>query len=371
MTSLFNLAKNAVLGNHSNKEPPMDISTLEVIDLNDDSNENAKKIVDASSTQGFLMFEGHEFTKNEVNLLFEFSREFFELPTEEKSKFNITYDNAGYTGMGVENLEEDELDRGFGDPKEGFNFANFDLKTGIPKQPIPPYWEDKMDIISTTVLKLRIVLKKALRLLAVGLEIEDIDGIDGEWFVNRHHDDDYSGTTFRFLHYPSPVKAGADDKEKEKFKDLNVAGAHTDYGTVTLLFQKEEESGLQLLSPITKKWESVPYVPASKKYAEKGETAPLIVNIADQLCYWTNGHLKSTVHRVRFPKELLDHGKDRYSIVLFAHPGDTTKLEPVPSKFTKDIKGRGASHYMEKHGIALTAGEHLQNRLSSTYGWKY
>ncbi|KAG0679368.1 hypothetical protein C6P40_002583 [Pichia californica] len=349
----------------------MDTTKLEIIDLLDNSSENAKKIVHASSTQGFLMFEGHGFTQNEIDTLFKFSQDFFNLSVDEKNKYSITHDNAGYTGMGVENLEEDDLDRGYGDPKEGFNFANFDLRTGIPKQPIPEFWKDKMDIIQSTVLKLREALKRSLRLLATGLEIEGIDGIDAEWFVERHHDDHFSGTTFRFLHYPSPVNEGATEEEKEKFKDLNVAGAHTDYGTVTLLFQKEEESGLQLYSQISKKWENVPYVPVSNKYKSKGEAAPLIVNIADQLCYWTNGHLKSTIHRVRFPKELLDKGRDRYSIVLFAHPGDKTVLEPVPSKHIQSIKGRGASHYMEKHGISQTAGEHLNKRLESTYGWKY
>ncbi|GAV27607.1 hypothetical protein PMKS-001075 [Pichia membranifaciens] len=349
----------------------MDETKLEVIDLLDTSEDNAKKIVDASSTQGFLMFEGHGFTQEEIDLLFQYSHDYFHLPVGEKQKCPIQQDNTGYTGMGVENLEEDALDRGYGDPKEGFNFANFNLKTGIPDQSIPEFWQDKMDVVTATVLKLRVALKRSLRLLAKGLEIEGVDGIDAEWFVERHHDDHFSGTTFRFLRYPSPVSENASTEEKAKFKEINVAGAHTDYGTVTLLFQREQESGLQLFSPLTKKWENVPYVDASPKYKAKGEAAPLIVNIADQLCYWTNGFLKSTIHRVRFPKELLDQGKDRYSIVLFAHPGDTTLLEPVPSKRIKEIKGRGASYYMDKHGVSQTAGDHLTKRLGSTYGWKY
>lgn len=356
---------------NTTKHQKMDQTKLEIIDLEDTSSDNAKKIVHASSTQGFLMFEGHGFTEQEIDLLFQYSHDYFKLSVDEKNKCVIQTDNAGYTGMGVENLEEDDLDRGYGDPKEGFNFANFDLKMGIPKQPIPEFWQDKMEVISATVLKLRDALKKALRLMAVGLEIEGDEGLDENWFVQRHHDDDFSGTTFRFLHYPAPVNAGASEEEKDKFRDLNVAGAHTDYGTVTLLFQKKEESGLQLYSPISKNWENVPFVDASPKYKARGEAAPLIVNIGDQLCYWTNGHLKSTIHRVRFPSSLLDQGKDRYSIVLFAHPGDETHLEPVPSKFIKEIKGRGASHYMEKHGVSQTAGQHLTNRLNSTYGWKY
>lgn len=345
---------------------------LEVIDLTDASATNAEKIVNAAATQGFLMFEGHGFSQEEVDQLFAYSKAFFELPVEEKVKYNITQDNAGYTGMGVENLEEDQLNKEVGDPKEGFNFANLDLVTGDPKQPIPEFWKDKMDTVRATVLKLRKVLAAALKLLAVGLEIQTENGeVDHDWFVSRHGENDFSGTTFRFLHYPCPVGPDATDDEKAEFKNLNVAGAHTDYGTVTMLFQQKGESGLQIHSPVSKKWENVPYVEASAKFAAKGEAAPLVVNIADQLCYWTNGVLKSTIHRVRFPKDLLDQGRDRYSIVLFAHPGHETLLEPVPSKRIAEVKGRGASYYLEKHGSAQTAGEHLSKRLGSTYGWQY
>lgn len=345
---------------------------LEIIDLTDDSLDNAQKIVNAAATQGFLMFEGHGFSQKEIDLLFQYSKDFFNLPLEEKVKYNITHDNAGYTGMGVENLEEDQLNKEFGDPKEGFNFANLELATGDPKQPIPEFWLDKMDAVRSTVLKLRVVLGKALKLLAIGLEIQTDDGkVDHDWFISRHGENDYSGTTFRFLHYPCPVGPGATETEKSEFKNLNVAGAHTDYGTVTMLFQQKGESGLEIHPPITKRWERVPYVPSSPKFAELDEAAPLVVNIADQLCYWTNGVLKSTIHRVRFPKDLLDQGKDRYSIVLFAHPGHETLLEPVPSKRIAEVKGRGASYYMEKHGSNQTAGEHLSKRLGSTYGWKY
>lgn len=345
---------------------------LEIIDLTDESVNNAQRIVNAAATQGFLMFEGHNFSQEEVDLLFKYSKEFFQLPIEEKVKYNITHDNAGYTGIGVENLEEDQLNKESGDPKEGFNFANLELSTGDPKQPIPEFWGDKMDTVRSTILKLRKVLNKSLKLLAVGLEIQtDNSDIDHDWFVSRHSEDDFSGTTFRLLHYPCPVESGASDIEKSQFRNLNVAGAHTDYGTITMLFQQKGETGLQIHSPITKKWESVPYVPASAKFAQLGEAAPLVVNIGDQMCYWTNGVLKSTIHRVRFPRDLLDAGKDRYSIVLFAHPGHDTLLEPVPSKRVAEVKGRGASYYMEKHGEAQTAEEHLTKRLGSTYGWKY
>ncbi|VEU20698.1 DEKNAAC101609 [Brettanomyces naardenensis] len=341
---------------------------LEIVDISQINDETAKKILHAASNQGFLMLEGHGFSQEEVDQVYKLSHEFFALPLEEKKRFPIDESNRGYTGMGVENLELDQLDKETGDPKEGFNFAYLDLTTGLPDQELPTLLKENLPIVSNTVLKLRDATKAALRLLAMGLEIDEKDG-GAEWFDERHADDKSSGTAFRFLHYPSPVKPGASGEEKEKFKEVNIAGAHTDYGGLTLLFQKKDEDGLQILSPLSKKWVSVPYVPASPKFQAKGEAPPLVVNIADQLSYWTNGLLKSTVHRVRFPQKLLDEGKDRYSIVLFAHPSDNTLLEPVPSKMVGEIEGRGATAYQAKFGKAQTAKEHLDKRLASTYKW--
>ncbi|GME85085.1 unnamed protein product [Ambrosiozyma monospora] len=191
-------------------------------------------------------------------------------------------------------------------------------------------------------------------------------------------------------------------KVEKKLKETNVAGAHTDYGCVTLLFQKPGESGLQLYAPTLtptpsskssttsttadstttttdkpkSKWQDVPYIPASPTYAKQGMAPPLVVNIGDQLSYWTNGLLKSTLHRVRFPQELIASGKDRYSIVFFAHPDDDSVLEPVPCKLVDeygkgDGNGRGAAFDLVKFGKSITAREHLDRRLAQTYGWKY
>ena len=92
---------------------------------------------------------------------------------------------------------------------------------------------------------------------------------------------------------------------------------------------------------------------------------PILVNIGDLLCYWTNGLLKSTVHRVVFPKSGPEGGQDRYSIAFFAHPVGTTILEPIPSKMVSDLKSlNGVGPEGKK---AITADEHLMGRLRATY----
>jgi isopenicillin N synthase-like dioxygenase len=127
-------------------------------------------------------------------------------------------------------------------------------------------------------------------------------------------------------------------------------------------------------------------VPVTPPGAEDDPAPPILVNIGDLLSYWTNGLLRSTVHRVVFPSSssasegggglLLDGESDsepRYSIAFFCHPVGTTTLGPVPSERVKahvptdgaEWAARGANPDVERK--AITADEHLQMRLRATY----
>ena len=77
--------------------------------------------------------------------------------------------------------------------------------------------------------------------------------------------------------------------------------------------------------------------------------------------FWTNGLLKSTVHRVVFPE---GESEDRYSIAYFCHPLDSIKIEPVPSFICE----RRAVNRRQDAEI-MTAEGYLKKRLAETYGW--
>lgn len=109
------------------------------------------------------------------------------------------------------------------------------------------------------------------------------------------------------------------------------AGAHSDYGSVTLLFRLPGQAGLEVLQH-DNKWAAVPVNPDPSSLAEP----PILVNIGDLLSFWTNGMLKSTVHRVTF-----SGGEARYSMAYFCHPLDDVKLEGVPSEIIERFKGGG------------------------------
>ncbi|KAL9599758.1 MAG: hypothetical protein Q9219_003641 [cf. Caloplaca sp. 3 TL-2023] len=122
--------------------------------------------------------------------------------------------------------------------------------------------------------------------------------------------------------------------------------------------------GLELLSP-NGQWSPVPVRPPG---TEGDPYPPILVNVGDLLSYWTNGFLKSTVHRVVFPP---DKGTvDRYSIAYFCHPADATRLTPVPSELiASDSASKELRMEEPTDSSPITAKEHLRNRLAATYGW--
>lgn len=177
--------------------------------------------------------------------------------------------------------------------------------------------------------------------------------ISPDWFTSRHDQTaGKSGTILRVLYYPalrSAIDASIDDIR---------AGAHSDYGSITLLFQLPGQPGLEIRTA-DGSWTSVPVDPTNN--LSRGKPLPILVNIGDLLEDWTAGLLKSTVHRVVFPAEAKDAG-DRYSVAYFCHPLDDVLLEPVPSTLVEQrVKKK-----TEQERV-ITAREHLMNRLAASY----
>lgn len=210
---------------------------------------------------------------------------------------------------------------------------------------------------------------KILRLFALGLEIDPEAG-GADWFSSRHDPQrGETGSILRLLHYPAITP----DHRYDPKNDLR-AGAHSDYGSITLLFQRANQPGLEVLSP-RDTWQPVPVHPAG---TESDASPPILINIGDLLSYWTNGLLKSTVHRVVAPASARGtdkpaepgngndppEAKDRYSMAYFCQPVGSTLLEPVPSE--RVLAGECSSGE-QRQDKQLTAAEHLRQRLDATY----
>jgi len=199
---------------------------------------------------------------------------------------------------------------------------------------------------------------KILKLFAIGLKVDEKEG--GEhWLSSRHDPRKPSGCTLRLLHYPSIPE----DADYQPDVDIR-AGAHSDYGSITLLFQRPSQPGLEILTS-DEDWAPVSVNPPG---TEEDASPPILVNIGDLLSYWTNGLLKSTVHRVIFPKDAPRGGEDRYSMAYFCHPANETLLVPIPSEMVKNHKSSDVKGVRENGKVeVMTALQHLQKRLAATY----
>ncbi|RVX65907.1 hypothetical protein B0A52_10214 [Exophiala mesophila] len=344
------------MGSSQEQNAPSAIQ-LPIIDITNPTTTVGAQMLKAAREFGFLYIDpkGTAFTEDLVNRQFELSRQLFSLPDSDKEKCRINRSNRGWTGMGGETLDPRTQRRG--DLKEAFNMGEF--INGRPEQPLPDLLERNIELLSEFEASCRKVAAQILDLLGLGLQIED-----GQFFSSRHTQP--SGCIFRLLHYPLL----AQDSDYDPDVDIR-AGAHSDYGSVTLLFQRPSQPGLEIRTS-DDTWAPVPVFPEG--YESSTTLPPILVNIGDLLSYWTNGLLKSTVHRVVFPKDSQRAGEDRYSIAYFCHPADQVELIPVPSRIVAEHVpdqnaeiGYGGGTPSQR---ALTAQQHLFTRLEATYGFR-
>lgn len=333
---------------------------LPIIDISTFNLGTGKAMLNAATKYGFLYIStpSTTFTPEAIDRQFALSESTFSLPIKDKQQYQIDENNKGWTGMHNEILDPKHQKRG--DWKEAFNIGEFS-ESGSPAQPLPDCLANHTSQLYDFEVRCRETCGRILDLLALGLEVEGPNSTS--FFSDRHTKP--SGSTIRLLHYPHVPDSVSMDTET----DIR-AGAHSDYGSCTLLFQRAGQPGLEIRTADNQSWAPVAVIPAS--YRSTSTTIPpILVNVGDLLSYWTNGLLKSTVHRVIFPA---GEKRDRYSIAYFCHPANDEKLVPVPSKIVRECKleegtevGYGGGAAKER---AMTAREHLMNRLEATYGFR-
>ncbi|CCG83832.1 protein of unknown function [Taphrina deformans PYCC 5710] len=307
---------------------------LQTVDISHPDSSTATAVTHAARNLGFIYISGHGVSRNLMRKVFALSAQLFKLQFTEKERYKIGPENRGWSCIGSEKLDPETQKNA--DYKEAFNIAP------TSNQALPQVLESSRAMLQEFEKACQDLCRKLCRLLAVGLELES------DFFASKHDTSRLSGTIMRLLYYPE-VKSTA------MLKDEVRAGAHTDYGSLTLLFQMPGQSGLEVRDPDTDTFEAVP----APSPSDDEEELPILVNIADQLTLWTAGLLKSTVHRVTGT-----YTGDRYSIAYFCHPDDDTDLRPVPQL----LEGSNLIlHESDQHTIK--AGEHLRRRLAATYSY--
>ena len=97
------------------------------------------------------------------------------------------------------------------------------------------------------------------------------------------------------------------------------AGAHTDYGSLTILRQDAAPGGLQAMGP-DGRWLDVPPLADS-----------FVVNLGDLMQRWTNDRWRSTLHRVVNPPLDARGRSRRQSIAFFHQPNWDAEIACIPS----------------------------------------
>ncbi|EQK98657.1 Oxoglutarate/iron-dependent oxygenase [Ophiocordyceps sinensis CO18] len=325
------------------------VTAIPVINLDGDQAQVARQLVSAAEEHGFIYIRnlGNDIAAAD-------SKQIFDASAGEKQRCSIK-NNRGWAGMHVEAL--DPKNQKLGDFKEAFNFGEFvDAKA---RQPLPSTVAHEEPHFSAFADSCRSLCHKILYLLGLGLHV-------GDFFSSAHFtSQDGSGTTLRFLRYP-PAESTA-----HSARDIR-AGAHSDYGSITLLFRLRGQAGLEVLDK-DDTWAPVPVCPPG---TEADPSPPILVNIGDLLSYWTNGLFRSTVHRVVFPTAgsgaVVGESSSgtRYSIAFFCHPVNSSRLEPVPSQRVQDYAPAGDASDTNPYAKrkVVTAEQHLNMRLKASYG---
>jgi isopenicillin N synthase-like dioxygenase len=125
------------------------------------------------------------------------------------------------------------------------------------------------------------------------------------------------------------------------------AGAHSDYGALTILKTENVPGGLQVLNRAGA-WVDVEPVADS-----------FVVNIGDLMQHWTNDRWVSTLHRVVNPPRDRALGSRRQSIVFFYQPNYDALIECLPGCCGP---GRPAKY------APVTSGEHRLRKFLKTVG---
>lgn len=293
----------------------------------------AQEVYAACHEVGFMYLKNHGIRKESIEQIFLQSKRFFDLPLEAKHQlaWSSEFSNRGYVG-----IERERLDPGQpGDLKEAFNVGREGLEATSPRPDNPALtqnrWPAGEEKFRSTVLDFFEACTKAthrvFRAFEMALQLPE------SFIVNKHARQE---NVLRLLHYP-PMN-------REPELGQIRAGAHSDYGSLTLLFQ-DEVGGLEVKTAADE-WLAAPCIPDT-----------VLVNTGDLTQRWSNDLFRSTKHRVGIPIGDRIH-KSRYSIAFFCQPDHDAEISCIESCQGPD----NPPLYPP-----VLAGEYLISLLQATY----
>ncbi|KAL4795980.1 hypothetical protein BDV19DRAFT_361864 [Aspergillus venezuelensis] len=313
----------------------------------------AMSIVEAFKSSGFLYLKDHGIPPFMTLRVFRASASFFSRPQDQKDTLGWTTPqaNRGYVRTGREKLTRVDDDHS---QQEDRRVKNPDMKESMEigregVEGLPNQWPDHLDEagkeFKETMLEFFDMCKelhvRVMQAIALGMNLP------------VHFFDEYvdkGDNNLRLLHYPAVHK----DVFKNNPGQVRAA-EHSDYGSVTLLFQ-DRRGGLQARSPEGTFVDVTPFPDT------------VVINAGDLLARWSNDTIKSTKHRVIEPPKVVgeegdesDTYPERYSVAYFCNPNTDKFIEAIPGTY-----GEGEDISKAKYP-GITAGDYLVQRLSATY----
>lgn len=289
---------------------------------------------------GFLAIRNHGVPEAVIREAWNKAREFFDLPAEEKRRAAAPYPGYpyGYLGPKSEALAKSKGVDTPPDLKESFNGGPHAPPSGLADKDAlafcyaPTIWPAAPDGFKQAwqhyYAAMEDLAARVMRLFAVALGLPE------------NHFSRFIGapiSALRALNYPEqslPPEPG----------QLR-AGAHTDYGSLTILLPQEGSRGLEIFSP-EGEWVPVPPVPGA-----------FIVNIGDLMARWTNDRWVSTLHRVVNPPPEQGGMDRRQSLAFFHQPDWDAEIAVLPQ-----CVAAGAA---AKYG-PVRSGPYLMEKFRST-----
>ncbi|KAI0729449.1 Clavaminate synthase-like protein [Fomitopsis betulina] len=330
--------------------PLIDFSKYRAAASLSEKRRTADEIVSGFKEVGFIYLDNHGIPESTIRHTFQKSAAFFQLPAEVKDKlaWEDPRANRGYVRIGRERVTQSadaneiaELRAKAPDFKESMEIGrDWDTtwKNRWPEEGAVPDFRETMLQLFQSCHELHTLVMRAI---ALGLDLEET------FFDDKINEQYYN---MRLLNYP-PVKRHLLEKEGQ-----SRAGAHSDYGTLTLLFQ-DAVGGLEVENPHTKQ-----YQPATPILC-LSLPGTIVINAGDLLARWSNDVLRSTLHRVVAPPARQISETDavtpnRQSIAFFCNPNQGARIECLPT-CTK----AGPAKY-----APITTEQYVVRRLSETIG---
>ncbi|BBH31188.1 2-oxoglutarate and iron-dependent oxygenase domain-containing protein [Pseudomonas bijieensis] len=292
----------------------------------------AEQIDSACRQWGFFYIKGHPISPARIAEVLDNAQRFFALPVEEKLKIDITQTrhHRGYGAIATEQLDptkpsdlKETFDMGLHLPADHPDVLAEKPLRGPNRHPDLMGWENLMEEHYRDMQALAQTLLRAMTLAL---------GIERDFFDTRFN---APVSVLRLIHYPPRQTASSAEQQG--------AGAHTDYGCITLLYQ-DAAGGLQVRN-VNGQWIDAPPIDGT-----------FVVNLGDMMARWSNDRYLSTPHRVISPL-----GVDRYSMPFFAEPHPDTLIQCLP--------GCQDDAHPPKYPTT-TCAQFLLSRFADTYAYR-